>query len=164
VVLRNDAATVDELVAAGRRGDFTHLIVSPGPGGPAEAGISVDLIRQLSSTTPILGVCLGHQAIGEAFGAKVVRAPEVVHGKPSLVHHDGHGVYDGLPSPLTCGRYHSLVIDEATLPAEIAVTARTASGIVMGVRHTALPVEGVQMHPESILTTHGHDLLANFLR
>ena len=162
-VVRNDAATVGELAAARQRGDFTHLIVSPGPGAPADAGVSVDLIRRLSPTTPILGVCLGHQAIGEAFGAQVVRAPEVVHGKPSLVHHDGHGVYDELPSPLTCGRYHSLIVDEATLPPELAVTARTASGIVMGVRHVDFSVEGVQMHPESILTTHGHDMLANFL-
>jgi para-aminobenzoate synthetase/4-amino-4-deoxychorismate lyase len=163
-VVRNDAATIEELVVARERGDFTHLIVSPGPGAPAEAGVSVDLIRRLSPTTPVLGVCLGHQAIGEAFGAKVVRAPEVVHGKPSLVHHDGLGVYRGLPSPLTCGRYHSLVIEETTLPTQLNVTARTASGIVMGVRHTTFPVEGVQMHPESILTAHGHDLLANFLR
>jgi para-aminobenzoate synthetase/4-amino-4-deoxychorismate lyase len=163
-VVRNDAATVHELASARERGDFTHLIVSPGPGGPADAGVSVDLIRRLGPTTPILGVCLGHQAIGEAFGAKVVTAPEIVHGKPSLVHHDGRGVYADLPSPLTCARYHSLVIDEATLTTELEVTARTASGIVMGVRHERFPVEGVQMHPESILTTHGHDMLANFLR
>ncbi|HUS20875.1 MAG TPA: chorismate-binding protein, partial [Aeromicrobium sp.] len=163
-VVRNDAAIVEDLVVARERGDFTHLIVSPGPGAPAEAGVSVDLIRRLGPTTPVLGVCLGHQAIGEAFGAKVVRASEVVHGKPSLVHHDGRGVYRDLPSPLTCARYHSLVIEETTLPAELEVTARTASGIVMGVRHTSFPVEGVQMHPESILTAHGHDLLANFLR
>ncbi len=163
-IVRNDVASVDELVSARERGDFTHLIVSPGPGAPAEAGVSVDLIRRLGPSTPVLGVCLGHQAIGEAFGAKVVRAQEVVHGKPSLVHHDGRGVFTGLPSPLTCGRYHSLIIEESTLPAELEVTARTASGIVMGVRHTMFPVEGVQMHPESILTVHGHDLLANFLR
>jgi len=162
-VVRNDAATIDDLVAARGRADFTHLIVSPGPGGPADAGVSVDLIRRLGPTTPVLGVCLGHQAIGEAFGAKVVRAAEVVHGKPSLVHHDGRGVYDGLPSPLTCARYHSLVIEESTLPTELEVTARTASGVVMGVRHTRFPIEGVQMHPESILTTRGHDMLANFL-
>ena len=163
-VVRNDAVSVDELAAARERGEFTHVIVSPGPGAPADAGISVELIRWLAPTTPILGVCLGHQAIGEAFGAAVVRAPEVVHGKPSLVHHDGAGVYAGLPSPLTCGRYHSLVIDEETLPAELAVTSRTASGIVMGVRHTTHAIEGVQMHPESILTTRGHDMLATFLR
>jgi len=152
------------LASARERGDFTHLIVSPGPGAPADAGVSVDLIRRLGPSTPVLGVCLGHQAIGEAFGAKVVRAPEVVHGKPSLVHHDGRGVFSGLPTPLTCARYHSLVIEESTLPVELEVSARTASGIVMAVRHTEFPVEGVQMHPESILTVHGHDLLANFLR
>ncbi len=176
-VVRNDARTVADLVAARERDEFTHLIVSPGPGAPADAGVSVELIRRLGPTTPTLGVCLGHQAIGEAFGAAVVRAPEVVHGKPSLVHHDGVGVYAGLPSPLTCARYHSLVIDESTLPdgvppagtlasssGGLVVTARTASGIVMGVRHATHPVEGVQMHPESILTAHGHDMLANFLR
>ncbi|HUQ00821.1 MAG TPA: aminotransferase class IV, partial [Aeromicrobium sp.] len=162
-VVRNDTWSVGELVAARERGEFTHLIVSPGPGAPADAGVSVELIRQLGPTTPTLGVCLGHQAIGEAFGATVVRAPEVVHGKPSLVHHDGNGVFAGLPSPLTCARYHSLVIDEPTLPPELSVTARTASGIVMGVRHSEFPVEGVQMHPESILTARGHDMLANFL-
>jgi len=162
-VVRNDARSVGDLVAARERGDFTHLIVSPGPGAPVDAGISVELIRALGPTTPILGVCLGHQAIGEAYGAVVVRAPEIVHGKPSLVHHDGRGVYSGLPSPLTCARYHSLIIDEPSLPEELEVTARTASGIVMGVRHREHLVEGVQMHPESILTSHGHDMLANFL-
>ena len=112
---------------------------------------------------PLLGVCLGHQAIGEAYGAAVVSAPEIVHGKPSLVHHDELGVYAGLPSPLVCARYHSLVIDPATLPDELQATAHTASGVLMGVRHRTHPVEGVQMHPESILTTHGHEMLQNFL-
>lgn len=162
-VVRNDTVSVEELLARRAAGAFTHLIVSPGPGTPSEAGISVEAIRRLAPSTPILGVCLGHQAIGEAYGATVVRAPEVVHGKPSLIHHDGRGVYAGLPSPLTCARYHSLVVDEATLPPELLVTARTASGVVMGVRHATLPVEGVQMHPESILTTYGHEMLANFL-
>ena len=162
-VVRNDAITVDELVAARDRGDFTHLIVSPGPGTPADAGISIDAIRRLGPSTPTLGVCLGHQAIGEVYGASVVRAAEIVHGKPSLVHHDGHGVYAGLPSPLVCARYHSLVIDPATLPSELEATAHTASGILMGVRHRTHPVEGVQMHPESILTARGHDMLQTFL-
>ncbi len=162
-VVRNDAVRVDELVAARRRGDFTHLIVSPGPGTPAEAGISMEAIRRLGATTPILGVCLGHQAIGEVYGATVVRADEVVHGKPSLVHHDGHGVFARLPTPMVCARYHSLVIDPATLPPELEATAHTASGVVMGVRHRTHPVEGVQMHPESILTARGHDILQNFL-
>ncbi|MFC3952448.1 anthranilate synthase component II [Aeromicrobium fastidiosum] len=162
-VVRNDAVTVDELVAARARGEFTHLVVSPGPGTPAEAGISREAIRRLGPMTPTLGVCLGHQAIAEVFGATVVRAREVVHGKPSLVHHDGRGVYAGLPSPLVCARYHSLVVDPATVPAELEVTARTASGVIMGVRHRVHPVEGVQMHPESILTSRGHDMLHAFL-
>nr|WP_311208665.1 MULTISPECIES: chorismate-binding protein [unclassified Aeromicrobium] len=163
-VVRNDAATVAELVAAREAGDLTHVVLSPGPGAPADAGISVDLVRRLGPTTPLLGVCLGHQAITEAYGGRVVRAAEVVHGKPSLVHHDGLGVHAGLPSPLTVARYHSLVAEEASLPPELVVTSRTASGVVMGLRHTSHPVEGVQWHPESILTTRGHDLLATFLR
>ena len=162
-VVRNDAVTVDELVAARERGDFTHLIVSPGPGVPADAGISREAIRRLGPSTPTLGVCLGHQAIAEVYGASVVRAPEIVHGKPSLVHHDGLGVYAGLPTPLVCARYHSLVVDPATLPDELEATAHTASGIVMGVRHRVHPVEGVQMHPESILTSRGHEMLQTFL-
>lgn len=162
-VVRNDAISVDELVAARERGDFTHLVVSPGPGAPADAGISAEAIRRLGPTTPTLGVCLGHQVIAEVYGATVVRAPEIVHGKPSLIHHDGRGVYAGLPTPLVCARYHSLVIDPASLPAELEATAHTASGIVMGVRHRVHPVEGVQMHPESVLTPRGHDLLQTFL-
>jgi para-aminobenzoate synthetase/4-amino-4-deoxychorismate lyase len=162
-VVRNDAVTVDELVAARERGEFSHLVVSPGPGAPADAGISTEAIRRLGPTTPTLGVCLGHQAIGEVYGADVVRAAEVVHGKPSLVHHDEAGVYAGLPSPLVCARYHSLVIDPGSIPDDLEVTARTASGVVMGVRHRTHPVEGVQMHPESILTAHGHDMLQSFL-
>jgi anthranilate synthase/aminodeoxychorismate synthase-like glutamine amidotransferase len=162
-VVRNDAVTVDELVTARARGDFTHLIVSPGPGTPQDAGISIEAIRRLGPTTPTLGVCLGHQAIGEAFGATVIRAPEIVHGKPALIHHDGLGIYAGLPSPLVCARYHSLVIDPESLPPELEATAHTASGILMGVRHRRHPVEGVQMHPESILTARGHDMLQSFL-
>ncbi|MGA9102949.1 aminodeoxychorismate synthase component I [Aeromicrobium sp.] len=162
-VVRNDAVGVDELVAARERGELTHVIISPGPGTPTDAGISVDVVRRLGPITPTLGVCLGHQAIGEAYGAAIVRAPEVVHGKPSLVHHDGLGVYTGLPSPLVCARYHSLVVDPATVPPALDITARTASGVVMGLRHRSHPVEGVQMHPESILTAHGHDMLARFL-
>ncbi len=162
-VVRNDAVTVDELVAARERGDFTHLIVSPGPGTPADAGISIEAIRRLGPTTPTLGVCLGHQAIGEVYGATVVRAAEIVHGKPSLIHHDGRGVYAGLPTPLVCARYHSLIIDPETLPEELEATAHTASGVLMGVRHRTHPVEGVQMHPESILTARGHDMLQSFL-
>jgi para-aminobenzoate synthetase/4-amino-4-deoxychorismate lyase len=162
-VVRNDAVTVDDLVAARERGDLTHVIISPGPGPPADAGISIDVVRRLGPITPTLGVCLGHQAIGEAYGADILRAPEIVHGKPSLVHHDGLGVYAGLPSPLVCARYHSLVVDPDTVPSTLDVSARTASGVVMGLRHRSHPVEGVQMHPESILTAHGHDMLARFL-
>jgi para-aminobenzoate synthetase/4-amino-4-deoxychorismate lyase len=162
-IVRNDEVTVDELVARRAAGDLTHLVVSPGPGTPADAGISREAVRRLGPTTPTLGVCLGHQAIAEVYGAAVVRAPEIVHGKPSLVHHDGRGVYAGLPSPLACARYHSLVADPATLPDELEVTARTASGLVMGLRHRTHPVEGVQMHPESILTSRGHDMLHTFL-
>ncbi len=162
-VVRNDAVTVDELVVARERGDFTHLIVSPGPGTPADAGISIEAIRRLGPTTPTLGVCLGHQAIGVVYGASIVGAPEIVHGKPSLVHHDGLGVYRGLSSPLVCARYHSLVIDPETLPDDLEATAHTASGVLMGVRHRTHPVEGVQMHPESILTARGHEMLQTFL-
>jgi para-aminobenzoate synthetase/4-amino-4-deoxychorismate lyase len=162
-VLRNDAVSVGELLTRREAGDFTHLVVSPGPGAPIDAGISIAAIRALAPSTPVLGVCLGHQAIGAVYGAAVIRAPEVVHGKPSLVHHDGRGVYAGLPSPITCARYHSLIVDEATLPPDLFVTARTAGGVVMGLRHAVHRVEGVQMHPESILTTHGHEMLANFL-
>ncbi|GAA1748662.1 chorismate-binding protein [Aeromicrobium alkaliterrae] len=162
-VVRNDRGDVGDLVARRLAGEFTHLVVSPGPGSPADAGISADLVRRLGPSTPTLGVCLGHQVIGEVYGARVVRAPEVVHGKPSLVHHGGTGVLAGLPSPLTCARYHSLVIEPDTVPDQLEVTARTASGVIMGVRHRVHPVEGVQMHPESILTHRGHDMLATFL-
>ncbi|MEO6471637.1 MAG: aminodeoxychorismate/anthranilate synthase component II [Aeromicrobium sp.] len=163
-VIRNDATTVKALVAAHARGEFTHLVVSPGPGTPADAGISSEAIRRLGPLVPTLGVCLGHQCIGEVFGAIVRRAPEVVHGKPSLIHHDGLGVYAGIGSPLVAARYHSLVIDPLTLPDDLTATAHTATGVLMGVRHTTYPIEGVQMHPESILTAHGHELLDNFLR
>ncbi|WP_269304283.1 aminodeoxychorismate synthase component I [Aeromicrobium sp. HA] len=156
-VVRHDAARVDELLA----GDFTHVIVSPGPGTPADAGISAEVVRRFGDHTPVLGVCLGHQVIGEVFGARVVRADRVVHGKSSLVHHAGAGVFAGLPSPLVCARYHSLVVED--VPPVLEVTARTGSGIVMGLRHRELPIEGVQVHPESILTARGHDLLARFL-
>ena len=166
-VVRNDGlrdgCDVSNLVARRLAGEFTHLVVSPGPGSPAEAGISAELVRRLGPSTPTLGVCLGHQVIGEVYGGRVVRASEIVHGKPSLVHHDGVGVFADLPSPLTCARYHSLVIDPQQLPDALEVTARTASGVIMGVRHRVHPVEGVQMHPESILTHRGHDMLATFL-
>jgi anthranilate synthase/aminodeoxychorismate synthase-like glutamine amidotransferase len=160
LVHRNDALTVDAAVALEPDG----VLLSPGPGRPEDAGIICAAIPAFATRgVPVLGVCLGHQAIGHAFGASVVRAPELMHGKTSPVEHTGEGLFAGLPSPLTATRYHSLVIDPATLPDELTVTARTPDGTVMGVRHRELPIEGVQFHPESILTGHGHDLLRNFL-
>jgi anthranilate synthase/aminodeoxychorismate synthase-like glutamine amidotransferase len=159
IVHRNDALTVEEAAAL----DCTHLVVSPGPGRPADAGISVPLIRALAGRVPILGVCLGHQAIVEAFGGSIQRAPELMHGKSSEIEHDGAGVFAGLPEPLVVGRYHSLAAGADDLPAVLDVTARTRDGIIMGVRHESLPVEGVQFHPESVLTPDGPRLMANFL-
>jgi para-aminobenzoate synthetase component 2 len=160
VVHRNDALTVEAALALAPDG----VLLSPGPGRPEAAGIICAAIPAFAAAgVPVLGVCLGHQAIGHVYGASIVRAPALMHGKTSPVDHDGVGVFAGLPSPLTATRYHSLVIDPATLPAELEVTARTADGVVMGVRHREHPVEGVQFHPESILTGHGHDMLANFL-
>ena len=158
-VRRNDAITVDEA----RELNPDAIVISPGPGVPRDAGISVDLIRALGPTTPTLGVCLGHQAIAEAFGGKVVRAPELMHGKASRVHHTASGVFAGLPSPFSAIRYHSLCALESDLPPSLEVTAHSESGVVMGVKHREYPVEGVQFHPESILTEHGKELLANFL-
>jgi anthranilate synthase/aminodeoxychorismate synthase-like glutamine amidotransferase len=160
VVHRNDAITVDEALAL----EPDAVLLSPGPGRPEAAGIVCEAITAFAGAgVPVLGVCLGHQAIGHVYGASVVRAPTLMHGKTSPVEHDGQGVFAGLPSPLTATRYHSLVLDPATIPAELEVTARTPDGVVMGVRHREVDVEGVQFHPESILTGHGHDLLRNFL-
>lgn len=163
-VVRNDAITVAEAAALAP----SHIVLSPGPCTPAEAGVCVSLIQALAGKVPILGVCLGHQSIGAALGGRIVRAPQPMHGKTSAVTHDGQGVFAGLPSPLTVVRYHSLVIDAATLPAELEVSARSDDGQIMGVRHRALaatsaPLEGVQYHPESILSEHGHAQLRNFL-
>lgn len=158
-VVRNDVETVSELAKRG----YSGVVISPGPGEPKDAGITEDLIREMKGVVPILGVCLGHQAIGEVFGGKVVRAPKIVHGKTSPVRHDGTGIYEGLPQPFEVGRYHSLVVDRKTLPDCLAVTAETEDGIVMGVRHKEYDVEGVQFHPESILTPEGKKLLKNFL-
>ncbi len=158
-VVRNDQLTVDEAVAMAPDG----VLLSPGPGRPEDAGILCAAIPAFAERgVPVFGVCLGLQGIGQVFGASVVRAPALMHGKTSPVRHDGEGVFAGLPSPLTATRYHSLVIDPATVPDCLEVTA-TADGVVMGARHTTLPVEGVQFHPESILTDHGHQLLGNFL-
>jgi anthranilate synthase component 2 len=156
-VVRNDAIDVDEA----ERLAPSHLVVSPGPGRPADAGISVELIRRLGARVPTLGVCLGHQAIVEAFGGEVGQARALLHGKASTVEHDGRGVFAGLPQGLEAGRYHSLAATR--IPDELEVSAQTADGEVMGVRHRELPIEGVQFHPESVLTPLGRDLLRNFL-
>jgi anthranilate synthase/aminodeoxychorismate synthase-like glutamine amidotransferase len=161
-VVRNDQTTVADIEA--RLDEIDGIVISPGPCTPGEAGISVELIRQLAGKTPMLGVCLGHQAIGEAFGAVVDYAPYLMHGKVSDILHDGKGVYAGLPDPFTATRYHSLTIRPGTLPEELQVTAESPDGVIMGIRHTSMPIEGVQFHPESILTPHGNALLANFLR
>ncbi|MBF0271014.1 MAG: aminodeoxychorismate/anthranilate synthase component II [Magnetococcales bacterium] len=159
-VCRNDALTIEEIEAMAP----DRLVISPGPGNPDQAGITLEVIRRLSGRVPILGVCLGHQAIGQAFGGLVVRAPHLMHGKTSIIEHDGSGVFTGLPMPFQATRYHSLVVARDSVPESLRVTAWTGDGLVMGLRHRTLPVEGVQFHPESILTEHGHDLLANFLR
>jgi anthranilate synthase/aminodeoxychorismate synthase-like glutamine amidotransferase len=156
-VFRNDAITVPEALAR----DPTHLVISPGPGRPEDAGVSIAMIGAFLERRPILGVCLGHQALGALLGGQIVRADRLMHGKASPIHHDGQGIYAGLPSPFEAGRYHSLVVDE--LPAALVRTAWTAEGELMGVRHREWPVEGVQFHPESVLTPHGNALLANFL-
>lgn len=156
-VKRNDSIAPD----AGR--GYDGVLISPGPGTPADAGVCMDMIRLLGGEVPIFGVCLGHQAIGEVYGAVVDRAPELLHGKTSLVHHDGLGVFAGLPNPMTATRYHSLAIMPETVPDVLEVTARTDSGVIMGVRHRTLAVEGVQFHPESVLTEGGHRMLANWL-
>jgi anthranilate synthase component 2 len=159
VVRRNDEITLEGVQALKPE----RIVVSPGPCTPNEAGISVPLIEQLSGTVPILGVCLGHQSIGQAFGAKIVHAKVLMHGKTSAISHNNQGVFRGLPNPFLATRYHSLVIDRESLPDCLEVTAWTDDGEIMGVRHKTLPVEGVQFHPESILTEHGHDLLKHFL-
>jgi anthranilate synthase component 2 len=159
-VRRNDAITVHQ--ARELAPDF--IVISPGPGTPRDAGVSIELIRSMGPHTPILGVCLGHQAIAEAFGGVVARAPELMHGKASRVIHDGAGVLSGLPSPFSAIRYHSLCAIADSLPDCLEITARSDSGVIMGIRHTEFPVEGVQFHPESILTEHGKELLNNFLQ
>jgi anthranilate synthase component II len=158
-VYRNDEITLDEIAKI----KPARIVVSPGPCSPAEAGISVSLIQEFAGKIPVLGVCLGHQSIGAAFGGDIVHAKQLMHGKTSQVHHSDSGVFKGLPNPLTVTRYHSLAIKRETLPDCLEVTAWTEDGEIMGVRHKTLDVEGVQFHPESILTERGHDLLKNFL-
>jgi anthranilate synthase/aminodeoxychorismate synthase-like glutamine amidotransferase len=166
-VRRNDELTPEEV----ERMKPERILLSPGPCTPHEAGILVPLIRHMAGKAPILGVCLGHQAIGEAFGGKVVRARTLMHGKTSGVEHDGKGVFKGLPTPLTCTRYHSLIVEEESLPRDLLVTASTpeasgtgrAGNVIMGLRHRTLPIEGVQFHPESVLTDGGHQMIRNFL-
>ena len=160
LVHRNDAITI----AAARALAPTHLCISPGPGTPRDAGVSMEMIRAFAGELPVLGVCLGHQSIVEVFGGEVVRAGRLMHGKVSPVHHDDRGVFAGLPQPFEAGRYHSLIARPESLPPVLAVTARTAEGEIMGVRHAELAVEGVQFHPESVLTPDGPLLLGNFLK
>jgi para-aminobenzoate synthetase component 2 len=159
-VRRNDQTTLEEI----RRLRPERIVISPGPKTPNEAGICLDLIRDFASSKPILGVCLGHQAIGQAFGGKVVRAPQVMHGKTSLIHHDAKGVFAGLPNPFPATRYHSLIVERESLPSCLEISATSPEGLIMGLRHKEMKVEGVQFHPESVLTEAGKQLLANFLR
>ena len=158
-VHRNDKISVEEIV----RRKPQRIVISPGPCTPREAGISVELIERLQGKFPILGVCLGHQAIGAAFGGKIVRAPKLFHGKTSQIHHDGKTIFRKLPDPLTATRYHSLIVERKSLPRELSITAETDDGIIMGLRHRRYKIEGVQFHPESVLTDAGRQLLSNFL-
>ncbi len=158
-VHRNDKITVEEIA----RRKPERIVISPGPCTPQEAGISVELVERLAGKFPILGVCLGHQAIGVAFGGKIIRAPKLFHGKTSLIQHDGKGIFRKLPNPFTATRYHSLIVERKSLPRELAISAETDDGIIMGLRHRRYKIEGVQFHPESVLTESGKQLLKNFL-
>ena len=158
-VVRNDAMSADQALALGA----ARIVVSPGPCTPNEAGISVELLRKAAGRVPALGVCLGHQSLGQAFGGKVIRAAKLMHGKTSEIHHDGRTIFAGLPSPFVATRYHSLIVERESLPACLEVSAWTDDGLVMGLRHKEFPIEGVQFHPESILTKVGRDILRNFL-
>ncbi len=158
-VRRNDKITVDQV----ERLKPERVVISPGPCTPQQAGISIPLIQRLAGKLPILGVCLGHQAIGAAFGARIVRAPELFHGKTSEIHHDGKGVFRNLPNPFTATRYHSLIVERKSLPRVLHISAETKDGIIMGLRHRKFPIEGVQFHPESVLTESGKQLLKNFI-
>ena len=157
---RNDAIDVDEALAL----HPTHLVISPGPGRPENAGVSLQMIDAFAGKLPLLGVCLGHQCLVSHFGGKIVRAERLMHGKTSFIHHDNESVFQGLSQPFEAGRYHSLCADQSTLPSELRLTAKTERGEIMGVRHQSLPLEGVQFHPESVLTPEGNQLMANFIR
>jgi para-aminobenzoate synthetase component 2 len=159
-VRRNDQTSVEEIVRLGPE----RIVISPGPKTPNEAGICLEVINKLAGRMPILGVCLGHQAIGQAFGGKVVRAPELMHGKTSEIRHDGKTIFSGLPNPFSATRYHSLIVERASLPTCLEISATTSDGLIMGLRHKEMKVEGVQFHPESVLTDAGKQLLANFLK
>lgn len=159
-VIRNDQLTLEDI----RRMNPSHIVISPGPGTPDDGGVSLDVIREFGPTTPVLGVCLGHQCIGQAFGGVVDRAPKLMHGKTSMVSHNDDGLFEGLSNPFMATRYHSLVVEQPTLPDVLEVTARADDGQIMGVRHKTYPVFGVQFHPESILTVEGPKLFANFLK
>jgi anthranilate synthase/aminodeoxychorismate synthase-like glutamine amidotransferase len=158
-VARNDQITLNEIRALAP----SHIVISPGPGTPDDSGVSLEVLRELGPSLPVLGVCLGHQAIGQVFGGVVKRAPYLMHGKTSLIYHHGTDVFTGLPTPFEATRYHSLIVEESSLPEVLEVTARTIDGEIMGLRHRAYPVVGVQFHPESILTAHGKTMLQNFL-
>lgn len=158
-VYRNDQISLDAI----RDRHPSHILISPGPGDPDDSGVSLDVLRELGPTTPVFGVCLGHQAIGQVFGGIVRRADRLMHGKTSLIHHDGDPMFDGLPNPFEATRYHSLIVDRATLPDCLRITASTAEGEIMGLRHVSYPIYGVQFHPESILTSGGRRMLENFL-
>jgi anthranilate synthase/aminodeoxychorismate synthase-like glutamine amidotransferase len=162
MVRRNDQISLTEVDAMTSQID--GIVVSPGPCTPREAGISIGIVEHMAGTVPVLGVCLGHQSIGEAFGGDVIRAPQLMHGKTSFIHHDGKGIFQGLPNPFIATRYHSLIVDRETLPSHLEITAETDDGIIMGLQHRDFPVYGVQFHPESILTPSGKQLLGNFLQ
>jgi len=160
-VYRNDRISLEQIDDMLPR--LGQIVISPGPCTPADAGISIELVREFAGRVPMLGVCLGHQAIGAAFGGNVIRADEIMHGKTSLIHHNDNGVFAGLPNPFEATRYHSLIVERASLPPDLEVTAETSDGVIMGLRHRQFAIEGVQFHPESILTSAGKDLLANFI-
>jgi len=158
-VRRNDMVTLREIAAM----QPDQIMISPGPGTPGQAGVSCEVIEAFGQHIPTLGVCLGHQAIGQVYGGRIIRAPQPVHGKTSAIHHHEQGIFQGMPSPLEATRYHSLIVERATLPDDLEITAETADGLIMGIKHRSYPVEGVQFHPESIMTPAGKDLLRNFL-